>query len=148
MKIGVGGCVASQEGAEIILGCAPLCGRGVGPQTLVHRLPEMLNQREQLDKPQVDISFPRLKKFDHLPPARVEGASALCRSWKAAANTAATAWCLHPGEEVSRPFDDVLVEVAGLADQGVKEITLLGQNVNAYLGEMGGTARLPTLRCC
>ena len=141
VKIGVGGCVASQEGAEIIKR-APYVDVVFGPQTL-HRLPEMLNQRERLDKPQVDISFPEIEKFDHLPPARVEGASAFVSIMEGCSKYCS--YCVVPytrGEEVSRPFDDVLVEVAGLADQGVKEITLLGQNVNAYLGKMGGTAEI------
>jgi tRNA-2-methylthio-N6-dimethylallyladenosine synthase len=117
-----------------------------GPQTL-HRLPELLAARQQA-APQVDISFPEIEKFDHLPPARVEGATAFVSSWKAAASTAATAWCpTRAARRCQRPFDDVLVEIAGLADQGVKEVTLLGQNVNAYRGPMGGTARSPTLRC-
>ena len=141
VKIGVGGCVASQEGAEIIKR-APYVDVVFGPQTL-HRLPEMLNQREQQDKPQVDISFPEIEKFDHLPPARVEGASAFVSIMEGCSKYCS--YCVVPytrGEEVSRPFDDVLVEVAGLADQGVKEVTLLGQNVNAYLGKMGGTAEV------
>ena len=139
--IGVGGCVASQEGAEIIKR-APYVDVVFGPQTL-HRLPEMLNQRERLNKPQVDISFPEIEKFDHLPPARVEGASAFVSIMEGCSKYCS--YCVVPytrGEEVSRPFDDVLVEVAGLADQGVKEITLLGQNVNAYLGKMGDTAEI------
>jgi len=141
VKIGVGGCVASQEGAEIIKR-APYVDVVFGPQTL-HRLPELLNQRERLDRPQVDISFPEIEKFDHLPPARVEGASAFVSIMEGCSKYCS--YCVVPytrGEEVSRPFDDVLVEVAGLADQGVKEITLLGQNVNAYLGKMGDTAEI------
>ena len=139
VKIGVGGCVASQEGAEIIKR-APYVDVVFGPQTL-HRLPELLNQRAHLNVPQVDISFPEIEKFDHLPPARVEGASAFVSIMEGCSKYCS--YCVVPytrGEEVSRPFDDVLVEVAGLVDQGVKEITLLGQNVNAYLGKMGGTA--------
>ena len=141
VKIGVGGCVASQEGAEIIKR-APYVDVVFGPQTL-HRLPEMLSERERLDQPQVDISFPEIEKFDHLPPARVEGASAFVSIMEGCSKYCS--YCVVPytrGEEVSRPLDDVLVEVAGLADQGVKEVTLLGQNVNAYLGKMGGTAQI------
>ena len=136
--IGVGGCVASQEGAEIIKR-APFVDVVFGPQTL-HRLPELLNARIAKSKPQVDISFPEIEKFDHLPPARVEGASAFVSIMEGCSKYCS--YCVVPytrGEEVSRPFEDVLVEVAGLADQGVKEITLLGQNVNAYLGKMGDT---------
>ena len=139
VKIGVGGCVASQEGAEIIKR-APYVDVVFGPQTL-HRLPELLNQRDRQDRPQVDISFPEIEKFDHLPPARVDGASAFVSIMEGCSKYCS--YCVVPytrGEEVSRPFDDVLVEVAGLADQGVKEVTLLGQNVNAYLGKMGGTS--------
>jgi tRNA-2-methylthio-N6-dimethylallyladenosine synthase len=139
VKIGVGGCVASQEGAAIIAR-APYVDVVFGPQTL-HRLPELLNQRERQDRPQVDISFPEIEKFDHLPPARVEGASAFVSIMEGCSKYCS--YCVVPytrGEEVSRPFDDVLVEVAGLADQGVKEVTLLGQNVNAYRGRMGDTA--------
>jgi len=139
VKIGVGGCVASQEGAAIIAR-APYVDVVFGPQTL-HRLPELLNQRERQDRPQVDISFPEIEKFDHLPPARVEGASAFVSIMEGCSKYCS--YCVVPytrGEEVSRPFDDVLVEVAGLADQGVKEVTLLGQNVNAYRGPMGDTA--------
>ncbi len=134
--IGVGGCVASQEGAEIIKR-APFVDVVFGPQTL-HRLPEMLKARERLAQPQVDISFPEIEKFDHLPPARVEGASAFVSIMEGCSKYCS--YCVVPytrGEEVSRPFEDVLVEVAGLADQGVKEVTLLGQNVNAYRGKMG-----------
>ena len=137
--IGVGGCVASQEGAAIIAR-APYVDVVFGPQTL-HRLPDLLAKRASLGKPQVDISFPEIEKFDHLPPARVEGASAFVSIMEGCSKYCS--YCVVPytrGEEVSRPFEDVLVEVAGLADQGVKEITLLGQNVNAYRGKMGGTA--------
>ncbi len=137
--IGVGGCVASQEGAAIIQR-APYVDVVFGPQTL-HRLPDMLEKRARLNKPQVDISFPEIEKFDHLPPARVEGASAFVSIMEGCSKYCS--YCVVPytrGEEVSRPFEDVLVEVAGLADQGVKEVTLLGQNVNAYRGPMGTTA--------
>jgi tRNA-2-methylthio-N6-dimethylallyladenosine synthase len=139
--IGVGGCVASQEGAAIIAR-APYVDVVFGPQTL-HRLPDLLAKRAQLGKPQVDISFPEIEKFDHLPPARVEGASAFVSIMEGCSKYCS--YCVVPytrGEEVSRPFEDVLVEVAGLADQGVKEITLLGQNVNAYRGKMGDTAEI------
>ncbi|MEO6031628.1 MAG: tRNA (N6-isopentenyl adenosine(37)-C2)-methylthiotransferase MiaB [Burkholderiaceae bacterium] len=135
--IGVGGCVASQEGAAIIAR-APYVDVVFGPQTL-HRLPELLNQRQQQMRPQVDISFPEIEKFDHLPPARVDGAAAFVSIMEGCSKYCS--YCVVPytrGEEVSRPFDDVLVEVAGLADQGVKEVTLLGQNVNAYRGRMCG----------
>ncbi|MBD9533089.1 tRNA (N6-isopentenyl adenosine(37)-C2)-methylthiotransferase MiaB [Comamonas sp. CMM01] len=139
--IGVGGCVASQEGEEIIKR-APYVDVVFGPQTL-HRLPDLLNARAAKAKPQVDISFPEIEKFDHLPPARVEGASAFVSIMEGCSKYCS--YCVVPytrGEEVSRPFEDVLVEVAGLADQGVKEVTLLGQNVNAYLGKMGDTTEI------
>jgi tRNA-2-methylthio-N6-dimethylallyladenosine synthase len=139
--IGVGGCVASQEGAAIIAR-APYVDVVFGPQTL-HRLPEMLNQRAKQMRPQVDISFPEIEKFDHLPPARVDGATAFVSIMEGCSKYCS--YCVVPytrGEEVSRPFDDVLVEVAGLADQGVREVTLLGQNVNAYRGRMGGTTEI------
>ncbi|HEX6363039.1 MAG TPA: tRNA (N6-isopentenyl adenosine(37)-C2)-methylthiotransferase MiaB [Albitalea sp.] len=136
VMIGVGGCVASQEGAAIIER-APYVDVVFGPQTL-HRLPELLAQRAAERRPQVDISFPEIEKFDHLPPARVTGASAFVSIMEGCSKYCS--YCVVPytrGEEVSRPFDDVLVEIAGLADQGVKEVTLLGQNVNAYRGPMG-----------
>ena len=139
--IGVGGCVASQEGAAIIQR-APYVDVVFGPQTL-HRLPQLLANRVRLGKPQVDISFPEIEKFDHLPPARVEGASAFVSIMEGCSKYCS--YCVVPytrGEEVSRPFEDVLVEVAGLADQGVKEVTLLGQNVNAYRGPMGDTSEI------
>src|SRR5450830_684444 len=137
--IGVGGCVASQEGAAIIER-APYVDVVFGPQTL-HRLPQLLAARDRQNRSQVDISFPEIEKFDHLPPARVEGATAFVSIMEGCSKYCS--YCVVPytrGEEVSRPFEDVLVEVAGLADQGVKEVTLLGQNVNAYRGTMGGTA--------
>ena len=140
VQIGVGGCVASQEGAAIIAR-APYVDVVFGPQTL-HRLPELLNQRRLKNQPQVDISFPEIEKFDHLPPAKVEGASAFVSIMEGCSKYCS--YCVVPytrGEEVSRPFEDVLVEVAGLADQGVKEITLLGQNVNAYRAKMVGDAQ-------
>ena len=136
--IGVGGCVASQEG-EAIIARAPYVDVVFGPQTL-HRLPELLSQRAQQQQPQVDIRFPEIEKFDHLPPARVEGASAFVSIMEGCSKYCS--YCVVPytrGEEFSRPFDDVLTEVAGLADQGVKEVTLLGQNVNAYRGPMSDT---------
>ena len=139
VKIGVGGCVASQEGEEIIRR-APYVDVVFGPQTL-HRLPELLAARDVERRPQVDISFPEIEKFDHLPPAKVEGATAFVSIMEGCSKYCS--YCVVPytrGEEVSRPFDDVLVEVAGLADQGVKEITLLGQNVNAYRARMSGNA--------
>ncbi len=133
--IGVGGCVASQEGAAIIER-APYVDIVFGPQTL-HRLPQMLSARDAQNRSQVDISFPEIEKFDHLPPARVEGATAFVSIMEGCSKYCS--YCVVPytrGEEVSRPFEDVLVEVAGLADQGVKEVTLLGQNVNAYRARM------------
>ncbi len=139
--IGVGGCVASQEGAAI-LDRAPYVDVVFGPQTL-HRLPQLLANRQSLGRPQVDISFPEIEKFDHLPPAKVDGASAFVSIMEGCSKYCS--YCVVPytrGEEVSRPFDDVLFEVAGLAEQGVKEITLLGQNVNAYRGKMGDTAEI------
>jgi tRNA-2-methylthio-N6-dimethylallyladenosine synthase len=139
--IGVGGCVASQEGAAIVER-APYVDLVFGPQTL-HRLPQMIQARRARARPQVDISFPEIEKFDHLPPARVEGASAFVSIMEGCSKYCS--YCVVPytrGEEVSRPLDDVLVEVAGLADQGVKEVTLLGQNVNAWRGVMGGTAEV------
>ena len=146
--IGVGGCVASQEG-EALVRRAPYVDIVFGPQTL-HRLPELIEQRHAQNRPQVDIRFPEIEKFDHLPPARVEGASAFVSIMEGCSKYCS--YCVVPytrGEEVSRPFDDVLVEVAGLADQGVREVTLLGQNVNAYgveFGDRGAFAKL--LRAC
>jgi tRNA-2-methylthio-N6-dimethylallyladenosine synthase len=136
--IGVGGCVASQEGAAIIER-APYVDVVFGPQTL-HRLPQLLAERQRLNHAQVDISFPEIEKFDHLPPARVDGASAFVSIMEGCSKYCS--YCVVPytrGEEVSRPFEDVLVEVAGLADQGVKEVTLLGQNVNAWRAAMGAS---------
>jgi len=144
--IGVGGCVASQEGAAIVAR-APYVDVVFGPQTL-HRLPGLIARRRATGRPQVDISFPAIEKFDNLPPPRVEGASAFVSIMEGCSKYCT--FCVVPytrGEEVSRPFDDVLTEVADLADQGVKEITLLGQNVNAYRGAMndGESADLATL---
>ncbi|PXX41544.1 tRNA (N6-isopentenyl adenosine(37)-C2)-methylthiotransferase MiaB [Undibacterium pigrum] len=135
LLIGVGGCVASQEG-DAIVKRAPYVDMVFGPQTL-HRLPQMIDARRSSGRSQVDISFPEIEKFDHMPPARVEGASAYVSIMEGCSKYCS--YCVVPytrGEEVSRPFDDVLAEVAGLAEQGVKEISLLGQNVNAYRGVM------------
>ncbi len=131
--IGVGGCVASQEGASIVAR-APFVDLVFGPQTL-HRLPAMIAARRASGTPQVDVSFPEIEKFDHLPPARVEATTAFVSVMEGCSKYCS--FCVVPytrGEEVSRPFDDVLTEVAELAQQGVKEVTLLGQNVNAYRG--------------
>src|SRR5881275_2097495 len=133
LMIAVGGCVASQEGAAIVER-SPFVDVVFGPQTL-HRLPELLERRRSTGRPQVDISFPEIEKFDHLPPPRVEGAAAFVSIMEGCSKYCS--FCVVPytrGEEVSRPFDDVLTDIADLADQGVKEITLLGQNVNAYRG--------------
>ncbi|MGZ5112309.1 MAG: tRNA (N6-isopentenyl adenosine(37)-C2)-methylthiotransferase MiaB [Usitatibacter sp.] len=135
--IGVGGCVASQEGAEIVRR-APYVDLVFGPQTL-HRLPELMRQRRVTGKPQVDISFPEIEKFDHMPPARVEGASAFVSVMEGCSKYCS--FCVVPytrGEEFSRPLDDILAEIRRLASQGVLEVTLLGQNVNAYRGELPG----------
>jgi len=137
--IGVGGCVASQEG-EAIVRRAPYVDLVFGPQTL-HRLPAMLDKYRSEARPQVDVSFPEIEKFDHLPPARVEGPTAFVSIMEGCSKYCS--YCVVPytrGEEVSRPFEDVLAEVAGLAGQGVREVTLLGQNVNAYRGAMGATS--------
>ncbi len=133
--IGVGGCVASQEG-EAIVRRAPYVDVVFGPQTL-HRLPELIARRHRTGRPQVDVSFPEIEKFDRLPPARVEGPTAFVSVMEGCSKYCS--FCVVPytrGEEVSRPLDNVLAEVAGLAEQGVKEVTLLGQNVNAYRGAM------------
>ena len=134
--IGVGGCVASQEG-EAIVARAPFVDVVFGPQTL-HRLPAMIAAKRASGRSQVDIRFPEIEKFDHLPPPRVEGTSAFVSIMEGCGKYCT--YCVVPytrGEEISRPFEDVLVEVADLADQGVQEITLLGQNVNAYRGKKG-----------
>ncbi|MCK6419524.1 MAG: tRNA (N6-isopentenyl adenosine(37)-C2)-methylthiotransferase MiaB [Aquabacterium sp.] len=139
--IGVGGCVASQEG-EAILERAPYVDLVFGPQTL-HRLPQLIEDRQRAGRPQVDVSFPEIEKFDHLPPARVEGATAFVSVMEGCSKYCS--YCVVPytrGDEVSRPLDDVLAEVAGLAAQGVREVTLLGQNVNAYRGAMGATGEI------
>ncbi len=135
LLIGVGGCVASQEGAEIVKR-APYVDMVFGPQTL-HRLPQLMSARQATGRPQVDISFPEIEKFDQLPPARTDGATAYVSIMEGCSKYCS--FCVVPytrGEEISRPLDDVLTEVAGLASQGVKEVTLLGQNVNAYRGVM------------
>lgn len=136
--IGVGGCVASQEG-QTIIERAPYVDVVFGPQTL-HRLPTMIQESRQKKQPQVDISFPEIEKFDHLPPARVEAGSAYVSIMEGCSKYCS--YCVVPytrGEEFSRPFEDVLLEVATLVEQGVQEINLLGQNVNAYRGRMGQT---------
>jgi len=134
--IGVGGCVASQEG-EAIIKRAPYVDLVFGPQTL-HRLPELIQAKRETGKPQVDISFPEIEKFDRLPEPRAEGPSAFVSIMEGCSKYCS--FCVVPytrGEEISRPFEDVLVEVADLAAQGVREVTLLGQNVNAYRGPYG-----------
>ena len=133
--IGVGGCVASQEGTAIVAR-APFVDVVFGPQTL-HRLPELIRARRETGRPQVDIAFPEIEKFDHLPPPRVEGASAFVSIMEGCSKYCS--FCVVPytrGEEVSRAFDDVIAEIVELAERGVKEVTLLGQNVNAWRGEM------------
>jgi len=135
--VGVGGCVASQEG-EAIVRRAKYVDVVFGPQTL-HRLPELIERRRRSGVPQVDISFPEIEKFDNLPPARVEGASAFVSIMEGCSKYCT--FCVVPytrGEEVSRPLLDVLAEISGLAESGVREVTLLGQNVNAYRGAMNG----------
>lgn len=135
LVIGVGGCVASQEG-DAIIRRAPYVDVVFGPQTL-HRLPQLIQERQQGGKPAVDVSFPEIEKFDAMPPAEVKGATAFVSVMEGCSKFCT--FCIVPytrGEEVSRPFDDVLTEVAGLAGAGVKEVTLLGQNVNAYRGAM------------
>lgn len=135
LLIGVGGCVASQEGKAIV-SRAPFVDIVFGPQTL-HRLPQLIETRKATGRSQVDISFPEIEKFDHLPPARTEGVTAFVSIMEGCSKYCS--FCVVPytrGEEVSRPLDDVLTEIAVLAAQGIKEITLLGQNVNAYLGMM------------
>ena len=137
LVIGVGGCVASQEGGAIVAR-APYVDLVFGPQTL-HRLPELLAERRRTGRPQVDVSFPEIEKFDRLPPPRVEGPAAFVSIMEGCSKYCS--FCVVPytrGEEISRRFDDVLTEVADLSLQGVKEITLLGQNVNAYRGQMEG----------
>ena len=140
LMIAVGGCVASQEGGAIVER-APYVDVVFGPQTL-HRLPGLLAQRRASGRPQVDVSFPEIEKFDHLPPARSEGASAFVSIMEGCSKYCS--FCVVPytrGPELSRPFDDVIAEIAGLAAQGVKEVTLLGQNVNAWRGDIDGSAQ-------
>ena len=135
LVIGVGGCVASQEG-QAIVDRAPYVDIVFGPQTL-HRLPELIAEKRNSGRSQVDIRFPEIEKFDRLPPPRVEGATAFLSIMEGCSKYCT--FCVVPytrGEEVSRPFDDVLLEAAQLAQQGVKELTLLGQNVNGYRGTM------------
>ena len=137
LVIGVGGCVASQEGAEIQKR-APYVDMVFGPQT-IHRLPEMLSGVSETHKKIVDISFPEIEKFDCMPQPKADGPTAFVSIMEGCSKYCS--FCVVPytrGEEVSRPFDDVLAEVAGLAEQGVREVNLLGQNVNAYRGVMQG----------
>ena len=146
LVIGVGGCVASQEGAAIVAR-APYVDLVFGPQTL-HRLPQLIARRRETGKPQVDTSFPEIEKFDALPPATVTGSAAFVSIMEGCSKYCS--FCVVPytrGEEVSRPLDDVLAEIAGLAERGVREVTLLGQNVNAYRGAIddGDTADLAFL---
>lgn len=146
MVIGVGGCVASQEG-EAIMKRAPYVDLIFGPQTL-HRLPDMYTESVEKQKRVIDITFPEIEKFDHLPEPRAEGPTAFVSIMEGCSKYCS--YCIVPytrGEEISRPFDDVLVEVYKLAEQGVVEINLLGQNVNDYYGKMhdGGTADLALL---
>ncbi len=141
--IGVGGCVGSQEG-NAILDRAPYVDLVFGPQTL-HRLPLMIERKRRTGKAQVDVSFPEIEKFDCLPEPRAEGPTAFVSVMEGCSKYCS--YCVVPytrGEEISRPFDDVIVEVAQLAEQGVREVNLLGQNVNAYRGPMheGGSADL------
>ena len=138
LVIGVGGCVASQEG-DAIVARAPYVDIVFGPQTL-HRLPQLIADRKSSGKAAVDISFPEIEKFDSMPPAEVKGASAFVSIMEGCSKFCT--FCIVPytrGGEVSRPFEDVLTEVAGLAANGVGEVTLLGQNVNAYRGDMAET---------
>jgi tRNA-2-methylthio-N6-dimethylallyladenosine synthase len=137
LMIGVGGCVASQEGAAIVAR-APYVDLVFGPQTL-HRLPQMIAARRASGKAQVDVSFPEIEKFDALPPTSVTGTSAFVSIMEGCSKYCS--FCVVPytrGEEVSRPLDDVLAEIAGLVERGVREVTLLGQNVNAYRGRLDG----------
>ncbi|HEX6266415.1 MAG TPA: tRNA (N6-isopentenyl adenosine(37)-C2)-methylthiotransferase MiaB, partial [Burkholderiales bacterium] len=139
LMIAVGGCVASQEGAGIVAR-APYVDVVFGPQTL-HRLPELLARRRKSGLPQVDIAFPEIEKFDHLPPARAAGAQAFFSIMEGCSKYCS--FCVVPytrGAEVSRPFEDVVNEIGALASQGVTEVTLLGQNVNAWRGGIDGAA--------
>ena len=138
LVIGVGGCVASQEG-DAIVARAPYVDVVFGPQTL-HRLPQLFAERKRQGRAAVDVSFPEIEKFDAMPPAEVKGASAFVSIMEGCSKFCT--FCIVPytrGGEVSRPFEDVLTEVAGLAANGVREVTLLGQNVNAYRGAMAGS---------
>lgn len=133
--IGVGGCVASQEG-EAILKRAPYVDIVFGPQTL-HRLPQLVEEAQKAKKPQIDVSFPEIEKFDNLPEPKAEGVSAFVSIMEGCSKYCS--FCVVPytrGEEISRPFDDVIAEIACLAEQGVREVNLLGQNVNDYRGLM------------
>src|SRR2546423_84714 len=139
LMIAVGGCVASQEGPAIVKR-APYVDVVFGPQTL-HRLPALLARRRASGEPQVDVSFPEIEKFDHLPPAHVQGVGAFVSIMEGCSKYCS--FCVVPytrGEEVSRPFEDVIAEIVPLAEQGVKEVTLLGQNVNAWRGAIDGQA--------
>jgi tRNA-2-methylthio-N6-dimethylallyladenosine synthase len=139
LMIAVGGCVASQEGAAIVER-SPFVDVVFGPQTL-HRLPELLERRRTSGTPQVDISFPLIEKFDNLPEPRADGARAFVSIMEGCSKYCS--FCVVPytrGEEVSRPFADVMAEIAKLASQGVREVTLLGQNVNAWRGTIGGAS--------
>jgi tRNA-2-methylthio-N6-dimethylallyladenosine synthase len=144
LVIGVGGCVASQEG-DAIVRRAPYVDVVFGPQTL-HRLPQLIAEKRASGRSAVDVSFPEIEKFDSMPPAKVEAGSAFVSIMEGCSKFCT--FCIVPytrGQEVSRPFDDILTEVAGLAAQGVGEITLLGQNVNAYRGAMSGSEELADL---
>jgi tRNA-2-methylthio-N6-dimethylallyladenosine synthase len=137
VMIAVGGCVASQEGPALVAR-APYVDVVFGPQTL-HRLPRLLERRRESGQPQVDVSFPEIEKFDHLPPARVSGAAAFVSIMEGCSKYCS--FCVVPytrGEEVSRPFEDVVAEIDDLVRRGVKEVTLLGQNVNAWRGTIDG----------
>ena len=146
IRIGVGGCVASQEG-EGITRRAPFVDVVFGPQTL-HRLPELLDKASRTERSVVDVSFPEIEKFDRLPEPRAEGPTAFVSVMEGCSKYCS--FCVVPytrGVEISRPFDDVIAEVVSLAEQGVREVNLLGQNVNAYRGPMhdGEIADLATL---
>ncbi len=146
LVIGVGGCVASQEG-EGITARAPFVDLVFGPQTL-HRLPEMIRGLKRTGRPQIDVSFPEIEKFDRLPDAQAAGATAFVSIMEGCSKYCS--FCVVPytrGDEVSRPFEQVIAEISQLASQGVREVTLLGQNVNAYAGSMrdGASADLATL---
>ena len=144
LVIGVGGCVASQEG-EAIVARAPYVDVVFGPQTL-HRLPQLIAEHKEKGKPAVDISFPEVEKFDNMPSTQVQGATAFVSVMEGCSKFCT--FCIVPytrGGEISRSFEDVLTEIAGLTQQGVKEVTLLGQNVNAYRGTMAGSEELVDL---